>query len=328
MKILFLTVDRSNVVTKHWGWVHDELSRQADVDFIKLPLQGLKAGQFARKVSLGEIKIGSVVWPQLQKKKYDFIMTDSNFAFQDEPWDKIDIPRGMIIQDLHHNKKNPTENPYFQVQIAKKQKWDIVFHRFKYPIHYWFPELSEISKLVWMPHCIDPTMFNDWKLPKKHEVLMTGWHFDEYYPNRHRAHEILKNCSYYYEVERPAESGKPVSGRWPEASDYSKLLNQSKICITGGLKHNYVILKYFEMSASNTCIFSNWFDELSDVGFIPNENIVVMDFNNLKEQVEWWLEHDIERKRVANNAYDLVMSRHTAKIRINQILKEIEWTLQ
>ena len=81
------------------------------------------------------------------------------------------------------------------------------------------------------------------------------------------------------------------------------------------------------MSASNTCIFSNWFDELGDVGFIPNENIVVMDFNNLKDQVKWWLEHDEERERVAKNAYNLVMRNHTAKIRVSQILREIEWTI-
>lgn len=324
MKVLFLTVDRSNVVTKHWGWVHKALANQANVDFIKLSLNGMKAGQFAREVSKRNIIIGSVVKSVLEKTNYDFILTDANFAFQDEPWDEIKIPKGMIIQDLHYNKNNPQENPYLQIQIAKKQHWDIIFHRFKYPIYHWFPELKEITKLVWMPHCIDTILFDNLDQEKKYDALMVGWHFPEYYPYRNRAHEILKDCDYYTEIERPPETGYVDNTRWPVAGDFSKVLNQAKICITGGLKHNYVILKYYEMAASKTCIFSNWFDELSDVGFIPDKNIIVMDFNNLKEQVEWWLSHDKEREQIAQNAYNLIMSRHTSDIRAREVIAECE----
>ena len=323
MKILFLTIDRSNVVTKHWGWLQDSLANIVDVDFIKIPTNDMKAGQFARKVCLGEI----YVKPVTIKKGYDFILTDSNFAFKNEPWDKIKIPRGMIIQDLHYNKENPKENPYLMVQIAKKQHWDIVFHRFKYPIMEWFPELTKTSKLVWLPHCVDVDMFKDRKLTKKYDVIIPGWHFDEYYPYRHKAHELLKDKHYYTEIERPPETGYKDNSRWPVADDFSKVLNKSKICITDGLKHNYVILKYFEMAASNTCIFSNWFDELADVGFKPNENMVVMDFNNLDSQIRLWLDHDKEREKIAENAYNLVMSRHTADIRAKEIINEINGIL-
>jgi hypothetical protein len=322
MKLLFLTVDRSNVVTKHWGWLQKAIANVADVDFVKISLNGMKAGQFARKVSLGEIHVKPVI-KQL-KKSYDFILTDANFAFKDEPWGEIKTPRGMIIQDLHYNKKDPKENPYLQVQIAKRQHWDIVFHRFRYPIMEWFPELAKMSKLVWLPHCIDVDMFKDRNIDKKYDVLMAGWHFDEYYPYRHKAHELLKDMDYYTEIERPPEIGHKDNSRWPVAGDFSTVLNQSKICITDGLKHNYVILKYYEMAASNTCIFSNWFDELADVGFKPNENMVVMNFDDLNGQIRWWLEHDKEREKIAENAYKLVMSRHTADIRAKEILEAIK----
>jgi len=323
MKILFLTVDRKNVVTKHWGWLQNALAEIADVHFVKIPLNDMKAGQFARKCCLGEISVKPI---EQLKQKYDFILTDSNFAFKNNPWGEIKTPRGMIIQDLHYNKKDPKpkENPYLMIEIAKKQHWDIIFHRYRYPILEWFPELDKISKLVWLPHCIDVNMFNDRKIEKKYDVLMTGYHFDEYYPFRHKAHELLKGYDYYTEIERPPETGYKDNTRWPMAHDFSKVLNQAKICITSGSKLNYLILKYYEMAASNTCIFSNWFDELEDIGFIPNENIVVMNFDNLDGQIKWWLENDKERKRVSQNAYNLVMSRHTADIRAKELLKTCE----
>lgn len=327
MKILFLTVDRSNVVTKHWGWIHNSLSKFANVDFIKLPLLGCKAGEFARKVSRREIIIDSIVNPVLNKKKYDFILTDANFAFENEPWDKIKIPRGMIIQDVHCVANPITDsNPYMQMEIAKKQHWDIIFHRFKTAIFEWFDDMiKEMNcKTIWMPHSIDLNVFNDYKLKKDIDVLMSGWHFPEIYPWRHKAHEILKDCSFYTEVQRPPESGKIDNTRWPVADDYSKLLNRSKICITGGLKFNYPILKYFEMAASNTCIMSNWFDELGDLGFVPEKNIIVMDFDNLKKQIKWWLEHDKEREEISKNAYELIISRHTSDIRAQEIIGEIQ----
>jgi len=322
MKILFLTVDRKNVVTKHWGWIHDALKRHAEVNMIEVDLGGYKAGQFARKVCRREIFVEPII--ESIQKKYDFILTDANFAFQDEPWSEIKTPRGMIIQDLHYNRENPQENPYLMVEIAKKQHWDIIFHRFKYPIMEWFPELAETSKLVWMPHCIDFNVFNDWGLDKKYDVLMSGWHFPEYYPYRNKAHEMLKDCDFYTEIERPPETGQKDNTRWPVADEFSKVLNQSKICITDGLKHNYVILKYYEMAASRTCIFSNWFDELADVGFEPNKNMVVMDFDNLKGQIQWWLENDKERERISSNAYDLIVSRHAADLRAKELLKTCE----
>jgi spore maturation protein CgeB len=52
--------------------------------------------------------------------------------------------------------------------------------------------------------------------------------------------------------------------------------------------------------------------------------MVVMDFDDLDGQIRWWLEHDKEREKIAQNAYKLVMSRHTAEIRAKEIIEAIK----
>ncbi len=324
MKILFLTIDRSMMVTKHWGWVQDELAKTQDVDFLYQPKYGLKAGALMRKVMNGEIKVEEKIKPHLDKtnKQYDFILTDSSCVFVNEKWDEIDIPKAMIMQDLHYN-ENKIGNPWMQARLAEKQKWDIIFTRYLLPFPKYHSVLEKIAKICWMPHCINFDMFKDYGMKKEIDVLMTGYHMDIIYPYRDKAYQILKNKKYFKEVTRPEETPTHTK-KWPVAEDFSKLLNSARINITGGSILNYPILKYMEIAASKSLIFSNFFDELGMLGFKPDVNMVEMDFDNLESQIEWWLEHDDERNTLIENAYRLVKEKHTVQVRVEQIVKEIE----
>lgn len=324
MKILFLTIDRSMMVTKHWGWVQDELSKIHDVDFIYQPKYGLKAGALMKKVMSGEIKVEEKIKPYLDKtnKKYDFILTDSSCVFVNERWDEINIPKAMIMQDLHYNEKK-NGNPWMQARWAEKQKWDIIFTRYLLPFSKYHSELEKISKICWMPHCVNLDMFKDHGMKKEIDVLMTGWHFPKIYPYRHLAYEKLKDKEYFKKVQRPDETPNHTE-KWPVSEDFSKLLNSAKINITGGSILNYPILKYMEIAASKSLIFSNYFEELCMLGFEPNVNMVEMDFNNIENQIKWWLEHDNERNTIIENAYKLIKERHDVKIRVKEITEEME----
>ena len=324
LKILFLTVDRSMMVTKHWGWVQDELAKQHEVDFLYQPKHGLKAGALMNKVMRGEIKVEEKIKPHLDKtnKEYDFILTDSSCVFVNGRWDEIDIPKAMIIQDLQYSDKK-IENPWLQARWAEKQKWDIIFTRYILPFSKYHSALEKISKICWMPHCISFDMFKDYGKKKDIDVLMTGYHMDIFYPYRDKAYKILKDKKYFKEVIRPEETPKHTK-KWPVGKDFSKLLNSSKINITGGSIFNYPILKYMEIASSKSLIFSNFFEELGMLGFEPDVNMVEMDFDNLESQVEWWLEHDNEREEIIENAYRIVKEKHTVQIRVNQIVKEME----
>jgi spore maturation protein CgeB len=166
-------------------------------------------------------------------------------------------------------------------------------------------------------------MFKDYGREKNIDVLMTGYHFKEVYPYRDRAYEILKNKKYFKEVQRPSETSYH-SDKWPIAEDFSKLLNSSKINITGGSIFNYPVLKYMEIAASKSLIFSNYFEELSMLGFEPNVNMVEMDFNNLENQIQWWLKHDDKRNELIENAYNLILEKHTVQTRVKYIIEEME----
>jgi spore maturation protein CgeB len=57
-----------------------------------------------------------------------------------------------------------------------------------------------------------------------------------------------------------------------------------------------------------------------ELHFEAGENYIEINRNNWKEKLEYYLEDDSERERVARNGYETVMKHHTSKIRARQLL--------
>lgn len=319
MKILYLAIDRTNMVVTHFeGW-HKNLASVADVDFLTKSIKGYKTGQWARLVMEGKLPCEEVVLPYLEKtgKTYDWIITDSNFGFINERWDDIKIPRAMIIEDVHPG------NSTLQMQWAEKQGWDILFYRYKQGFHIYQKEYLDKFDCRWLPHSIDTDdMFIDYELPKTRDAIMVGWHFAEHYPYREKAFELLKDKEYFTDIQRPNED---VDGKkaWPIDYDFAKLLNESKMVITGGLKHNYPVMKFLEIPACRSLLFSNYFTDLKEMGFKSNENMVEMNFDDLDSQVRNLLSDDDLRNRITDNGYNFIRENHSGKVRAKQLLEEL-----
>ncbi len=318
MKILYLTIDRSNMVVTHFeGW-HKDIAEAADVDFIRKPIQGYTAGRWAKLVMTGELQCEEVILPFLEKtgKTYDWIVTDSNFGFINERWNDIKIPKAMIIEDVHPG------NSTLQMEWAMKQKWDILFYRYKQGFHTYQNEYLDKFDCRWLPHSVDTDMFKDYKQPKSRDVIMIGWHFEEHYPYRQRAFEILKDKEYFTDIQRPNED---VNGTkdWPINTDFAMVLNESKITITGGLKHNYPVMKFLEIPACKSLLFSNYFADLKGMGFKPDVNMIEMNLDDLESQTEKLLADDDFRNEITNNGYNFVRENHTGQTRAKQLLEEL-----
>jgi len=327
MKILFPAVDRSIRVATHFTQFQKALSKVADVDFLFVDVpRGWKTGTYATRIMNGSIRPERVIDKQLKLKKYDFLVTDSDFVFVHEDWKNMDIPTAIIIEDSQKGR-----NPNLIMKWALQNRYDIIFYKYKVYLKN-YGNYSEIFKYIWLPHSIDIEMFKDYGLEKKYPVLMVGQRNPKVYPNRYKAYESLKNKPWFTAIGRPIESnvGDEYENKvkWPIRKDYAKLLNQSDICITCGSTFKFPVMKYFEIPASKSLLVSNWFEELGDLGFEDGQNMVVADYSKLDLQMTSLLNDKKKLKRIQNNGYDLIHKFHTCDIRADQMVRHLEQWLK
>ena len=307
MKILWVTVDRSNRVARIFEPLQEEVSKLTDVTFISKRIN-LLASKYQR-VKVIEDNIVDVKFAN----EFDFVMVDAPFAFTNERWDKIDVPKGLLIEDQHG------PNPEFSKKYFD-DGFGVFFTRYKTGILDKHPHLVK-SKIRWLPHSIDPLIFKDYKLEKKIDSLMIGSKGSRVYKLRNKIHNKLNGQPYYLNVDRPPETVKYVKKKWPVGNDYAKLINSSKITFTCSSVLNYVVLKFFEIPSCRSALFSDYIPEMGELGFKPNENMVEVK-GNIRNLVQKWLASS-ELKHISDNGYNMVHSNHTAKVRAKQFMRII-----
>ena len=65
------------------------------------------------------------------------------------------------------------------------------------------------------------------------------------------------------------------------------------------------------MLACNTLLLATASKELFDLGFIPGEHFVPIDEDNFEEKAQYYLEHESERLKIAQQGYEMVREKHS-----------------
>ena len=317
MNILYLTIDRSNMVVSHFENWQKGLSKEVDVTFIKKPIHPYKTGQFLRETVTGQIPYQKVLLSHLTNidNKYDWIITDSSMAYWNEDWDEIKIPKAMIIEDAWG------ANIELELQKAVQAKYDILFYKTKEAFHKLQKKYLDIFDCRWLPHSVNLDMFKDYGLEKTRDAIVTGALNPVFYPVRYNMTQTLKDEDYFEIIPRPRDDG--IKPGWPVNEDYAKVLNESKIVYACGAKHNCLYMKHLEVQACRSLLISNYYSDLEEQGFKHNENMIVADMKNLKKQARKLLVDDGFIEEITNNGYNFVRKNHSCEVRVKQLLGEL-----
>jgi hypothetical protein len=210
------------------------------------------------------------------------------------------------------------------MQVELSKMFDVVFYRYKQSFRKMHPEIWKINKKkFWLPHSIDTSLYKDYKLDKEIGILLPGVIGGRYYPLRRKIHGALKDLPFYRRIRRPKETVYKQR-KWPIRREYAKLLNKSKIVITDGATVKYAVMKYFEIPACNSMLMAGWFDELNELGFVKNENMVALP-KKLNEIEEWMLpEKEEELKAITQAGYRMIRKKHTTNIRAKEFVSNIK----
>lgn len=179
------------------------------------------------------------------------------------------------------------------------------------------------NPVFYLPHCIDPELFKDWKRPKKVDLLTVGTlgHKATLYTRKLWADEALRS-RWSHKI---APAGK--QGRAYKADKFSQVINGASITATSNTFWQ-VLAKCFEIPASRSMMMCNKSFDMEKMGFVDGETFVEFSDNKLeiRKLIEHYMTTPKERKLITDNAFELVHERHTIQQRAKEwfdIMEEV-----
>lgn len=229
----------------------------------------------------------------------------------------LNCPFGIIMHDLHY-------------KVEKRKKFiednDVqhIFSIYRDPFLRKYPKYQD--RLHWLPHFFNPEIFTDYGLPKAIDWLLMG-EVAYYYPLREKIVEQLSTRPEFVWHQHPGYRNINDGEKVFVGVDYAKEINRSKIFLTCDSILHYPIIKYYEVLACNTLLLAPCPKELLDLGFIPGKHFVEINEHNFLEKAEYYLTHEEERKKIAEQGYNMVHQNHTTQIRASQLVEMIQTIL-
>ncbi|WP_206207679.1 glycosyltransferase [Virgibacillus indicus] len=301
INVLFISEDTSRMLTKNYFYLENELKKLVNLMIWR------KSGHI------------SYILNQLPARP-NFILLLNDLDRQMAPMIKglsnINIPTGLFVNDVHRFLKlrrdyiNKNKIPYIFTVVRDKSL--SIYPEFK-------------NNMEWFPNFFSDELHKDYGLKKDINLLMMGA-VNDYYPLRQKIiHAYSKDSDFVYH-SHPGyrEFSKKEESQSFIGHTYAKEINRAKIFFTTPSILKYPVAKYFEVLAGKTLLLAPTFKELEDLGFIPGFHFVQIDENNFKEKASYYLANESKRQKIAEQGYHFVHSKHTVKLRAQQLVKKIK----
>ncbi|MFO7316899.1 MAG: glycosyltransferase [Bacilli bacterium] len=242
---------------------------------------------------------------------------------------EVDIPKGCYLYDAHYS---PGERrKYFD-----QTKMDLIFSASKSTFLKTYGRFKD--KFRFFPFSIDPTVFKDWQLEKDIDFLLMGQLYDRTkktgyqtmtpkgrYPFREAVLEKMRGMEGFVFHPHPGHNA-PESALLNEK--YAQELNRSKMFFTCGSVLKYPVFKYFEAPACKTLLLAEPVPDILELGFKDGENFVACSQSDFYEKAMYYLKNEEERKRITENGYQFIHTRHTNDVRAKEFVDEVQKFIQ
>lgn len=186
-------------------------------------------------------------------------------------------------------------------------------------------DLGWKGKFHWMPHSIPSDFSTLPKHEKIYDILLFGAMLREHYPFRSRLYRILSTMK-NLRIKLMLKSGHiPQQSGDIFGSALIEKLSKSRLIIATKSKYDYLVRKYFEVSAAGSVVLGNM---ATDGEEIWGDNYVHIDESMTDGEIKAIIQkalsdkEDLEEK--SQRMEDKIFSEHTTEIRVQDLLKFIE----
>ena len=181
------------------------------------------------------------------------------------------------------------------------------------------PDLTFVN----LPWAVDPSVFVDLKIKRRHDIACMGALTEGKYPFRRQVRAWLESqrTLRLYGKKRTKGPG----GTHHDGSAFNLALNRCRSAFTCASSMQYLLMKYLEIPASGTLMFSERIQDLSDLGFVDEHHYVAVTPENFQERMIYYLKGAgrSEGEQIARAGYDLVRGSHCWEQRIRLLLNGV-----
>lgn len=224
------------------------------------------------------------------------------------------IPIGAILHEIKYK-------PYRRKKFYEQENIKYIFTHYRDACIRKISELSD--RYIWFPHHVPLDVFKDYEEERVISCLMMGILMKNVYPERTAFYEKLKDHPGFVYRDHPGYEELSVNAKYLVGNSYARELAKAKIFVTCDSVEKLPLMKYFECLACKTLLLASGSAELQDLGFVNEETFIEVDRESVVEKVNYYLAHEEERNRIAQNGFELVIKRHSTKQRVHDLIDRI-----
>lgn len=232
------------------------------------------------------------------------------------PWQEWEIPKDggktiYVASDTHLGK---------EYRFKKAEKFDFVFFNQKNAVEEY--NKTHKNKATFLPHAAEPKAYPNISIIKKYDVGFVGHVQNEANYNGITRVDALDRLfkefpNFYYGSRHPAFPDKNMF------EDAAKKFSLSKIVFNISIKDD-INMRVFEALSTGSFLLTNWIPTLGELFEDGKHLVTYKTLDEMIEKARYYLEHDDERERIAQEGYNEFINKHTYNHRIKHILKIIE----
>lgn len=229
-----------------------------------------------------------------------FLFIEPGINFFPYGMEKLNCPTASFLIDVHCDLwVRERYAPFFDyIFVAQK---DYIEH---------FRNLG-YKQVYWLPLACDPEIHGERKTLRIYDIGFVGHCFDDKHPRSHR----LKKLSEIYRMNDYR--------RFYSKEEITTIYSQSKIVINSPANGD-VNMRVFEAMASGALLITEAIGNGQKDLFKDRVHLVeYRKEEELFEKVDYYLNHDDERERIARAGQELVLSKHTYRHRCDFILETV-----
>jgi hypothetical protein len=302
MKILILS--RNQIKKRNWGreLFKLDIAKQHNVTFYG---PGYTKGipHKAKNINIQNIYDNSF------DIAFSFVFT---YASQFTGYDKIKKPKIHWEVDYVMPFKTSAGSIHVQNPFYKSVNYDLIFAPSKKMVQYMID--NKISKRIrYLPFSVCTDVYKNLNKEKIIDVMVVYSTVDYLYPDRKNIQSYINHLPYKTFTNSVTHQ------------EYIDKINQSKIFVTKNNLYNFLNMKYTEVLACGTFLLADRPDDLNDVGLKDGQHLILYkDKNDLKDKIDYFLKHELEREEIAKNGMEYVRKYHSNYVRINEMTEIIK----
>lgn len=208
-------------------------------------------------------------------------------------------------------------------RFEKAKQFDYVFFNQKYYLDKYAPK--EEQKIFHLPHAAEPKAYPHYTIIPKYDLCFIG-HMQNYHKGNGLNVTRLEALDYLFKEFPNFYFGTrhPV---WPEKNmfeDAARHFCESKVVFNISIG-NDLNMRFFETLSTGSFLLTNDIPELKsaeDYGFIEGTHYIAYhSLEDAKGKIQYYLDHDDEREKIAKSGYKQFKLTGTYKSRIEEIFE-------